>query len=438
MQALKDRIAFLESRLEPLAAIGEAEQDDSRSIPRLPTGPPDLMANEDVQHTASSPAHAAGQANHSSPIYPIIGPTESDESGEGFFGSSSAGTFMQSVNALVEQRLRGKVAHRAPILQPFGSGLVVPRSPGRQPPRVNPAEHSLPLRKVANELMDVYWQAVHSMLPILDRRQTQLQYESLWTGEGEFANQSRFLCLVNAMFALSCQLNPAEQPPERALMASTYYSRAMSLLDVWQTPSLRTVQSLVLLAMFSQSSNEPHQCWILTGIAIRVSQALGIHLPETGERGKGTQSRELIRLVWHACVQLGRTVSMTYGRPCGVGERLAAGLPFPLPADCEHDLGVPVTTTEYFNLSTKLYQDLHEVLYSLCAPGVIQVRSLDELYDRYFRHVTSDPTKPSIIDIDGDLQRWHDSIPDKLKASAFDVASEESVIHRQAVILEQK
>ncbi|KAF2165980.1 hypothetical protein M409DRAFT_55337 [Zasmidium cellare ATCC 36951] len=275
------------------------------------------------------------------------------------------------------------------------------------------------------------------MFPILDREKTQEQYACLWTGECEPSEQTPFLCLVNAIFALSSQLNPAVSPHERSRLATQYYSRAMDQLDIWGMASLHTVQSLVLLAMYCQSSNETHQCWILAGMSIRVSQALGLHLPGASERVRDARTRELLRRVWHGCVQLDRTVSMTYGRPCAAGERMAVAVPLPS-YEPDDELGAgSAMTLQHFNLFTRLFRNLHEVLYSLGAPGVIQVQSLDELYDRYFRHCPTDPNKPSVIDIEGGLQRWHDGIPIGLRANQYQSTSEMSTLRRQAVILEQ-
>ncbi|KAK4494413.1 hypothetical protein PRZ48_014711 [Zasmidium cellare] len=432
VQALRDRVSFLESRQQQVILDGAGAPGTSSGTLRSGANPND--AGHGSVEGRPSP-RTVRQNDQQSPVYTIIGPTESAENREGFFGSSSAGTFMQNVSAAVEQRLRGIEPESRHFLQAPDQGRTEPWSPNRQAPKTNGSEHSLPLKRTADQLMSIYWQDVHSVFPILDQQNTHEQYGCLWTGEGEVPDHASFLCLINAIFALASQLNPAVSPGERSYKAAQYYSKAMDLLDIWEKPSLQTAQSLVLLAMYCQSSNEAHQCWMLSGMSIRVSQALGLHLPGASERAQDARTRELFRRVWHGCVQLDRTVSMTYGRPCGVSERLAVAVPLP-ETNNEPD-GASTMTLHYYSLCTRLYSNLHEVLYSLGAPGVIQVQSLDELYDRYFRHWPTDPNKPSVIDIEGSLQRWHGSIPNDLRADNYQSTSDLSSTRRQAVILEQ-
>ena len=73
---------------------------------------------------------------------------------------------------------------------------------------------------------------------------------------------------------------------------------------------------------------------------------------------------------------------------------------------------------DFFNRSVKLCRILHQTIYSLCSPEVAPVQSLDELYDHYFCYNPGDPSKPSVLDIERSLSRWHEDIEDHLKYSS--------------------
>jgi hypothetical protein len=300
---------------------------------------------------------------------------------------------------------------------------------------------SLPLRRTADELMRVYWEVFHPLFPILDKQQMQEDYQHLWTGQDEIQDQRSFLCLVNAVFAISTQLNPNTAPQDRAGVADKYYNRAQSLLDVFQKSSVRIVQALLLLSMYCQSSSNAHQCWIFMGLAIRFAQGLGLHLPDASEHETDVCMRELLRRVWHGCVLLDQIVASTCGRPCGIGARNSVAVPLP----SSNDMAEPAATIDFFNHSIKLCRILHETIYALCSPLVSRVQSLDELYDHYFGHNPHDPSKPSVFDVERDLKRWREGMPDYLKLDApsqnlnNDNASRQSAqLHRLAVVLQQQ
>ena len=62
--------------------------------------------------------------------------------------------------------------------------------------------------------------------------------------------------------------------------------------------SLQLIQVLLLSAEFLQSTDEPHQCWVAVGIAIRVAQSLGLRLNSTSEESQYSQQAvELLRRV---------------------------------------------------------------------------------------------------------------------------------------------
>ena len=383
----------------------------------------------------------AAQPDDSSPVYTVIGPTANEENSEGFFGSSSAGTFMQNVSIMVEQRLRGNVIGSSRFLQAPSDQHTQSLFPHHQPSENSYEEASLPLRRTADELMHVYWEIFHPLFAVLDEREVREDFERLWKSQDDVPDQRSFLCLINAVFAVSSQLNPNVAPQDRARAAGQYYARAQGLLDVFQKGSVRTVQALLLLSMYCQSNSNAHQCWIFMGLAIRFAQGMGLHLPVTSEQETDVRARELLRRVWHGCVLLDQVVASTCGRPCGIGTRNSAFVPLPSAIDNGEDAAI----IDFFNHSVKLCRILHETVYALCSPYVSRVQSLDELYDHYFGHNPNDPIKPSVFDIERDLKRWRECIPaylnlDVLRRSTNDddATRRPALLRRLSVVLQQQ
>lgn len=224
-----------------------------------------------------------------------------------FFGSKSAGSFVQQIRAAID----AKVSTPSPGQStPVISGSPLPQLPTMQPKtHISPSvEYVLPSRKVADTLLDVYWNAVHPLYPFLGRRQFQRMYEGIWAGEPSESDESLMMCTLNVVFALASQFSDNLAPKERESSARKYFDRAQDLLflDLWDIGSLQLVQCLLLMGQYSQSTNSPHQAWMVIGLTVRIAEGLGLHLPETSVRIDDVHQRELVRRLWHGCVVMDR------------------------------------------------------------------------------------------------------------------------------------
>ena len=224
-----------------------------------------------------------------------------------FFGSKSAGSFVQQIRAAISAKGNTpSPGQNTPVV----SGSPLPRLPTMQPKIHNgpSVEYVLPSRKTADGLLDVYWNAVHPLYPFLDRRQFQRMYEGTWAGEPSESDESLMMCTLNVVFALASQFSDSLAPKERESSARKYFDRAQDLLnlDLWDIGSVQLVQCLLLMGQYLQSTNSPHQAWMVTGLTVRIAEGLGLHLPETSVRIDDVHQRELVRRLWHGCVVMDR------------------------------------------------------------------------------------------------------------------------------------
>ena len=375
-------------------------------------------------------------------VHAIIGATLDEDSREGFFGSSSAGSFMQNVKKMVQQKVGGILE------QPTASRHIHKQTPpalGHNTLQSKPVEYVLPSRRRADILMSHYWRYVHVLYPYLDKMHMEDDYEKLWKGEGSITDEKSYMCLLNVIFALSSQIDDSTLIEGRQQSAHVFYVRARELLDVVETGSVRSVQTLLLLGQYYQSTSEPHPCWIFTGLAIRTAQSLGLHLAETSECVADIRTRELLRKVWHGCILMDRVVSMTYGRPCMIGPKASLAVPLPLPIDEEYLVpeavqgqSVQIQQTfavEFYVLSLKLYQILHDMLFNFYSVNFQPCQPEDE----YFGSL--DQGQNSVFEIERRLSRWATSVPDRFRMTTGkkpQIGSVEATLYRQAVILHQR
>jgi len=237
------------------------------------------------------------QAMHSSPEY------ETSE----FFGSKSAGSFVQQIRAAISAKGNTPSPEQN---TPVVSGSPLPQLPKLQPKRQNGprVDYDLPPRKTADGLLDVYWNAVYPLYPFLDRRQFQHMYAGIWAGDPSESDESLMMCTLNVVFALASQFADVLAPKERESSARKYFDRAQDLLnlDLWDIGSVQLVQCLLLMGQYLQSTNSPHQAWMVTGLTVRIAEGLGLHLPETSARIEDMHQKELVRRLWHGCVVMDR------------------------------------------------------------------------------------------------------------------------------------
>jgi len=303
----------------------------------------------------------------------------------------------------------------------------------------------LPSRRRADELMEVYWEVVYPLYPYLDKAETILKYRDLWKEQSDYDEDAIFICGLNVIFALSCQL--IGETHQRENSAKVFFERAKSLLDLWHSGSFQYVQVCLLLGQYFQSTNDPHQCWTIVGMAIRTGQSLGLHLPETSENASSPRKRELLRKVWHGCIIMDRITSMTYGRPTMIGKDLAAAVPRPLGID-EDKLQQAGTVPKadqpslinFFVETLGLYEILYDILVAFYSSSITDDGSGEGRWARYFGGSDPDTNKnPSVHAIDRRLVRWEANLPSHLKTERVSTHPETNKYFvRQAVILRQR
>ncbi|OKO97878.1 hypothetical protein PENSUB_9804 [Penicillium subrubescens] len=292
----------------------------------------------------------------------MMGAVEEGRASQGFFGSSSAAGFMRQIKTAVDRRVT------SPDKRPSAPNIALHSSllAGQRNERIpsSAPNYVLPPRRMADKLMEVYWDYVFPLYPFIDSVHMKMEYTKIWQGEPLHYDENMVMCTFNVIFALASKLADFIAPEERETSADAYFSRAKELLqfNLWDTGSAGLIQCLLLMAQYLQSTDYSHQCWICTGLSIRNAQSLGIHLPQTIANIRTPSERQLARKIWHGCVLMDR-----------------GAVPLPITVDDEFisaaSADEPTQPAErpsmmaFYAQTLELYEIMNDVLLSLYKPA---------------------------------------------------------------------
>ena len=266
--------------------------------------------NRHVIPSTQSPSGTVQIGDRPDGVNAMMGAVEEERPTQGFFGGSSAASFMRQIKTAVDKRVASSDQR---IPDSSGAPPASLMSPRNEAVASSVSNYVLPPRKMADSLMDIYWAEVFPLYPIVDSAHMRAEYAKLWTGDSLQSDENMLMCTFNVIFALSCQLADFIQPEEREASADSFFTRAKGLLhfNLWNTGSAGLIQCLLLMAQYLQSTDSAHQCWIVTGLAVRNAQSLGLHLPQTIDQLPTFQEQQLARKIWHGCVLMDRYVGKT-------------------------------------------------------------------------------------------------------------------------------
>ncbi|PYH34887.1 uncharacterized protein BO87DRAFT_425562 [Aspergillus neoniger CBS 115656] len=238
-------------------------------------------------------------------------------------------------------------------------------------------DFALPPRTLADHLVRCFFDHVYTLYPFFHRPAFEAAYRNLWRAEDEAKipltdlriglgsgaesgpRSIVFHAALNSIFALGCQFSDIEDVES---IANCFFLRSKRFigLDFLDINTLGVVQTLLITALFLQSSPYPSRCWHSVGVACRVALGLGLHESDILASLSPLES-DIRRRTWHDCVMMDVTLSMTHGRPT-MTTHLA---PLPPPEDSEMSRQDPPgepSLLSYYTEVIKLYSILDRIL----------------------------------------------------------------------------
>ena len=194
------------------------------------------------------------------------------------------------------------------------------------------ADNVLPPRKPADHLVSLYWRYLEPLEPLLDQERFFHSYQTLFTGGDLDGDENIFLSTLNAVFALSTQLQETTPPEQRDEASNSFFQRAWSLLRqetiIWEHGSLELVQCLLLMSRYLQCTKNLHQTWMAVGSAVRIAQSLGLHVPDNTSSKSPNRESRLRRQAWQCCVSMDRYEDMSHKSPKSLNSAKPGSGPF--------------------------------------------------------------------------------------------------------------
>ncbi|KAF2838825.1 hypothetical protein M501DRAFT_1016911 [Patellaria atrata CBS 101060] len=175
------------------------------------------------------------------------------------------------------------------------------------------AAEDLPNRDLTDLLVQLFYVKVHAMYPVFHEPTFTQDVEDVYNGS---TNPHKNFC-VRMVIAISLQ----KMDTQYAGLADSYYLAALKYFEgAVRTMDLRTLQCFVLIGGYSLLTPTRTAVYYIIGLAVRLTQALGMNEEKTITRGRGGKPANCLevdmrrKLFWSVMVmELG--LSHSLGRP---------------------------------------------------------------------------------------------------------------------------
>ncbi|KAL4899441.1 hypothetical protein BDW74DRAFT_189049 [Aspergillus multicolor] len=410
IQSLRDHIAYLEESIPKSSPI-----HDLSAVAPVPTSPVRPLAprrapvQEHCEHYPSpeSPSLSKSITAMGAPVTDI----SQTDLGDQYYGQTSLVSLVQEYATPQRQPQPAT---------PSAASCNVSCAPGLS--SLLSDDYSLPPRKTADWLLNIYFTNSHLFYPWVHKESFVASYNFIWSSQdgsalnsfpdvgigGRNCPPTMFYCALNAMFAIACEFSNMP-PQEKRSTSLMFYERIKGLIniDILDSGSLAHVQALLLVAIYLQCTPYPNRCWNIVGMTYRMSIGLGLHL-----RRRGSDMTELEKEIrwrsWCACVHMDIILSMTMGRPAMTP--IPYNIPLPSPIDDKYlasgkTVQQPpneVSGNQFLYENTRLIGILGKILSTI-------YHSVEQTTDPVPLH-EANSSLPAILDIDRALDEYEQSL----------------------------
>ncbi|KAL9589488.1 MAG: hypothetical protein Q9203_001727 [Teloschistes exilis] len=214
----------------------------------------------------------------------------------------------------------------------------------------------LPRKSEADELLYLYRVSFHATFPLFDWESFSEEYESIYRNESLRGASRIWVALLYAVFACGTL-------PRHLLDGQDYSETSRKLLDLSTDDlTLDHVRTALLTSVFLVELNRKSAGWTWLGIAIRIGQDLGLHVPSVG----GQMIDQVVsRPVWWIAYVCDRLLSLELGRQAMISDD-----------DCEMVLPSPTDPSGRIGNSATLHASASQ---SPLVPTVEIIRGISKL-----------------------------------------------------------
>lgn len=172
---------------------------------------------------------------------------------------------------------------------------------------------------ILDPLVDAFFDIIHSDFPVLHEGSFRESYE-IWSATVSTTDPA-WLCALVCVLILSHRVAPITVSNETE---RRWWRYVQALLPaVLFTTNLSTIQALMLSALHLHNTNHRDACWNLTGTAIRVAFAIGLHRDDV-KHLQGPLRRELGKQLWWTLYAFELMQVSSYDRPSAIGDMVTS------------------------------------------------------------------------------------------------------------------
>jgi hypothetical protein len=195
----------------------------------------------------------------------------------------------------------------------------------------------LPHAEILDPLIDAYFFSTHADFPLFQRDVFQDQYNFFFYNAGKTSRLPQrtdyptpdwgWLGCLYMILVFGSIAQPELGAFDHALLQKQYVAASRVLLpQLIAKCSLNNLRAIILLALFLHNSNERNASWNLTGTAIRMAFAIGLHRKLQDTPCPETESRNLVLSTLYSFELF---LAANLGRPSGLSETDVEVFPLP-------------------------------------------------------------------------------------------------------------
>ncbi|GIZ40025.1 hypothetical protein CKM354_000338100 [Cercospora kikuchii] len=301
-----------------------------------------------------------------------------------------------------------------PMSQVFDSPRSIVESPMGE---IASISTELPPKEMARQLSVYAINDAAALLRMVHHPTYWESFERLYaTPSDNYSNEdNRFLPLFYSAIALGSLFGKDDETVvdrdgyESAIQQGfTYFKTARQLMDIADCRDLASIQAVIFMILFLQSSAKMSQCYAYVGVALRSALRLGLHRAAAG-RFDPVEAETRKRVFW-----IIRKMDIYVGAMLGLPQTLSdedIDQEFPVEVDDEYitkdgilaqpEGVVPIMTA--FNAHTRLVQILQKIVRKIYPIKFAETESVaDKSYSVSFS---------TIREIESELEEWKKSLP---------------------------
>ncbi|KAN0094091.1 Fungal specific transcription factor domain containing protein [Hyaloscypha variabilis] len=252
---------------------------------------------------------------------------------------------------------------------------------------------------VLDLLIDAYFDIIHADFPVLHEASFRESYE-VWSASTSTANPV-WLCGLLCVLILARRVASVQVPEEAE---QKWWRHVQTLLPtVFFSSNLSAIQALMLVALHLHNTSHRDACWNITGTAIRIAYAIGLHRDDV-KYVQSPLSRELRRQLWWTLYRFEQIQVSSYDRPTAIEHDVSSvGCPN------ERIVGGAGHSQDFTKWSQKLVLLLGSACKALNRSG--SGNNAEDVYNR--------PLSPAAAVL-RDLSRWKDDLPSHLRLEVME------------------